>query len=187
MKHLQVTKLVVLICLIFFSLTSCSKEEVGRDQDFAGITVSLKSDSGELNNVFLDIEDIQVKITEDDNASSAWMSLNTINTGSHNVSDLRGDTELLLVNHYEIKPTYIHEIRLVLGDNNFINVNDMLVHLDVTEIGNAKPSNFVKKAFEGNHIYQVVINLDIDASVDFNATENMTVLNPKLYTQIRKF
>jgi len=163
MKHLKFIKLFVLVCLVFFSFTSCSKEEFGRKQDLTGITVSLKSNSGELNKVFLDIKDIQLKILEDDNSPRAWMSLNTINTGSHNVCEFRGESELLLVNHYEIEPTYIYEIRLVLGDNNFINVNDTLVHLNVSEAENANTSNLVQKVFEGNNIYQLLINVDIDA------------------------
>ena len=76
---------------------------------------------------------------------------------------------------------------MVLGDNNFIDVNEILVNLDVTENGNATPSNLVKTEFAGNHIYDVVINLDVDESVIFDENENMMILDPKLYTEIRKY
>jgi len=187
MKYLHGIKFIAFSIIILLSATSCSKEELGRDRDFAGITVSLKSSAGNLNKVFIDIEDVQVKVKEDGSLPSSWISLSTINTGTHNVSNLRGDSELLLVDHFEIRPTYIYEIRLVLGDNNFIDVNETLVNLDVTEIGNATPSNLVSSQFEGNHIYQLVINLDIDESISLNEGENMMILNPKLYTEIRKF
>lgn len=187
MKNLQPIKAFILILTVLLITTSCSKEELGRDQNFAGITVSLKSTTVELNRVFLDIEDVQVKVKEEGNSPNAWVSLNAINTGSHNVSNLSGDSELLLVNHFEIRPTYIYEIRLVLADNNFINVNDTLIHLDVTESGNATPSNLVKRGFEGNHIYDIIINVDIDESISFNDDENMMILNPKLQTEIRRF
>jgi len=187
MKHLLSIKTVILLCVILVSITSCSKEELGRNQDYAGIAVSLKSTAVAVNPVFLDIEDVQVKVKEDGSLPNAWISLNPNNKGYHDVSNLNGDSELLLVNHFEIKPTYIYEIRLVLADNNFINVSDTLVHLDVIENGNATPSNLVKRGFEGNHIYDIIINLDIEESISFNDDENIMILNPKLETEIRRF
>lgn len=187
MKYLHNIKFIAFAFIILLSITSCSKEELGRDRDFAGITVSLRSSAGNLDKVFIDIEDVQVKVKEDGSLPSSWISLNTINTGTHNVSDLRGNSELLLVDHFEIRPTYIYEIRLVLGNNNFMDVNETLINLDVTENGNATPANLVSSQFEGNHIYQLIINLDIDESISFNEDEDMTILNPKLYTEIRKF
>ena len=187
MKYLQSIKFIAFSIIILLVTTSCSKEELGRDENFAGITVSLKSAEGNMDKVFLEIEDVQVKIKEDGNLPNAWIGLNALNTGTHNISDLRGDSELLLVNHFEITPTYIYEIRLVLGDNNFININNTLVNLDVTESGNATPSNLIKRNFEGNHIYDIIINIDIDESISLDEDEDMMILNPKLYTEIRKF
>ncbi|WP_405574155.1 DUF4382 domain-containing protein [Winogradskyella sp. Asnod2-B02-A] len=185
MKHLQSLKFVVLSLIILVNFTSCTKDDMGRDTNKAAITVSLKSSTNNLNNVFLDIEDVQVKVKEDGDASNAWVSLNAINLGTHNVSDLISETELLLVDHFEINETFIYEIRLVLGDNNFINSDETLISLGLAE--NAVASNLIETEFERNHIYQLVINLDIDESIEFAEEENMMVLNPKLYTEIRKF
>jgi len=185
MKHLQSLKFIVLSLLILVNFTSCTKDDMGRDANKAAITVSLKSSANHLNNVFLDIEDVQVKVKEDGDVSNAWVSLNAINLGTHNVSDLISETELLLVDHFEINQTFIYEIRLVLGDNNFVNINETLVSLDLDE--NASASNLIQTEFEGNHIYQLVINLDIDESIQFAEDESIMILNPKLYTEIRKF
>ncbi|WP_178987013.1 DUF4382 domain-containing protein [Winogradskyella schleiferi] len=185
MKHLQSLKIIVLSLMILISFSSCSKDDMTRDKQNAAITVSLKSDSGILNTVFLEINDVQVRVKEDGTLPNAWISLDAINLGTHNVSNLTNASELLLVDHFEMKPTFIHEIRLVLGDQNFIDVNDTLMSIAIAE--EASVSNLVKRGFEGNHMYQVVINLDIDESVSFNEDENMTILNPKLYTEIRKF
>lgn len=187
MKHLQFSKFFVVLFIVLVSATSCSKEELGRDQDLVGVTVSLKSTTGQINKVFLDIEDVQLKVKADGNLPDAWVSLNATNIGTQNVADLRDGSELVLVNHFELRPTYIYEIRLVLSDNNFININETLVHLDVTENGNATPSNLINSEFEANHIYDIIINLDIDESISFNEQENTTILNPKLFTQIRQF
>ena len=75
----------------------------------------------------------------------------------------------------------------MLGDNNFMDVNGLLMSLEVENLGNATPSNLVKSELISNRSYEFVIDLDIDSSISFNEAENMMVLNPKLYTTIRQY
>ncbi|MBU2928144.1 DUF4382 domain-containing protein [Winogradskyella psychrotolerans] len=186
MKHLQILKIFTIAFLVLLTTTSCSKDEMDSNDQLAAISVSLKSTEGDLNAVFLDLEDVQVRVKEDGTAPNAWMSLNAINTGIQNVSDLKNDSELLLVDSFEIEPAYIYEIRLVLGDNSFMDINQILVSLDVVEKGNTTASNVVKSEVQGNHIYDVSINLNLDESIWFDEDENMMILNPKIYTEIRQ-
>ncbi|WP_407556375.1 DUF4382 domain-containing protein [Winogradskyella sp. 4-2091] len=176
-------KYFVLFLIISLSFSSCTKDDLGRSENKAAISVSLKSTTDELSKVFLDIEDVQIRV--DNNSSNSWVSLNAINTGTHNISDLAADTELLLVDHIEIDPSYIYEIKLVLGDTNFMDINNVIINLEVDE--NTIASNLVQREFEGNHIYQVILELDLDQSVQFNSEENTLILDPKLQTEIRKF
>ncbi|MBF8151260.1 DUF4382 domain-containing protein [Winogradskyella sp. F6397] len=187
MKHLHILKIVTFACIVLLCTTSCSKEELNNDEHLAGVSVSLKSATKNLNPVFLDIEAIEVRVKEDVDVPSAWVSLDLMDAGIHNVSGLNNDSELLLVDHFEIKPVHIFEIRLVLGDNNFMDINEVLVSLDIKEKGNATPSNLVTSELERNHLYDISINLDIDESIWFDDNESMMILNPKIYTEIRQF
>lgn len=187
MKHLQRIQIIIITLVLSISFSSCSKDDLDRDGNKAAISVTLKSDFSTYNNVYFDIEDVQVRVKEDASLANAWVSLNTINIGTHNVSELISDSELLLVDHFEVSPTFIYEVRLVLGDNNFININDTLVSLNIESNGNNTPSNLIKRDFEASYFYQLEIHVDLDESVSFNEEENMMVLNPKLYTEIRKF
>lgn len=187
MKHLLPIKSLFFSLIILVCFASCTKDDVNADNQLVGITVKLKSTAGQFNKVFIEIEDVQLKIIEDDNTSNAWLSLKTINKGTYNIFDLRDDSELILVDNFEIKPTYIYEIRLVLGDNNFMDLNNTLYSLDVTDSGSSKPSNLVKIDLNPNHIYNFVIDIDIDKSISFNEDENMMILNPKIYTEITQF
>lgn len=178
MKYLK-SLLVTLIILVSF--TSCSKDEV--DAEVTTIDVKLKSTTGELKNVFLDIIDIQFKVGVDE----TWMSLDAINLGTNKVCNLDEDSAWLLVDHMAIESTYIHEIRIILGNNNFIDINGVLTALDVSSLGNATPSNLIKTELVSNRTYEFLIDVDIDNSISFNTEENMMVLNPKIYTAIRQF
>ena len=185
MKHLHLFKLFIVAFIVFLGTTSCSENELSNGE-LSGVTVSLKTTSSDATDVFLEIEDVQVRISEDVNSTSSWVSLKTINSGTHNVSDLNDELELMLVDQFEMVSTYIYEIRLVLGDNNFLSINETLVSLDVDGSGSKTPSNLVGTEFTGNSAYNVIINLDLDQSISYNESEGMMVFNPELYTEIRQ-
>ena len=185
MKLLQPLKLIVLNIAILACFTSCNTEDLNSDSDLSSISVKLKTTAGLLDKVYLEIEDVELRI-KDTNEANAWISLNAINKGTYNAYDLRADGELLLVDNFEIKSSNIYEIKLVLGDNNFIDLDNLLHSLDVTDLGNATPSNLLSTKLVKHHFYDFVIHIDIDESISFNEDENMMVLDPKLYTEIRQ-
>jgi len=187
MKYLQPMKSLFFTLIILVCFTSCTIEDNRADGQLAGINVQLKSTAGEFNKVFVEIEDVQLKVNQDGNAPNAWVSLNTINRGTYNLFDLRDDSELLLVDSFEMKATYIYGIRLVLGDNNFIDLNNTLHSLDITNLGNSTPSNLVKMELVPNRIYDFMIDIDIDKSLSFNEDQNMMILDLQLYTAITQF
>lgn len=187
MKQFQPIKALLLIVMILFCTTSCSKEDISSSGEMSSISVNLKSTVGELNNVFIDIEAVQLRVKPDENATNTWMSLQTINQGSHNTNDITEGSELVLVNDFQINSIHIYEIRLVLGENNFINLNNVLYNLEITDLGNSKPSNLLETELIANRFYDFIIEIDIDRSVSINENENMMILNPKLYTEIRQF
>ena len=186
MNLLQPIKSFFFTLCILACLTSCTKDDINADDNLSAVSVKLRSSIGELDKVYIEIEDVQLRVKDNDNTSNAWLSLNAINKGTYNVYDLTEDAELLLVDDFEIESGYIYEIRLVLGDNNFIDLEDTLHSLDVSDFGNAMPSNVLRTELVKHRFYDFVIEIDIDESVSFNEDENMMVLNPKIYTEIRQ-
>ncbi|MFD1017174.1 DUF4382 domain-containing protein [Winogradskyella rapida] len=184
MKLLQHLKSVTLILVVLISFSSCSKEELNSDGELSGISVSLKSSSALTSEVYLEIEAVQVRTGKDANSEASWVSLTDINAGTYNVSDLTDDLELTLVNESEMASGFIYEMRLVLGDNNFLNMNEVLVSLDV--VGDKTPSNVVETEFMANRFYDVIINLDLDEAISYDENTAMMTINPKLYTEIRQ-
>ncbi|WP_299365118.1 DUF4382 domain-containing protein [Winogradskyella sp.] len=166
--------------------TNCSKDNISVDGNVTSITVKLKSTTNALDKVYIDIEDVQLKVIEDENNPNAWVSLNAINQGVFNACDFRENDPLVLVDNMEIEADYVFEIRLVLGDNNFMDISNTLHSLDVSYLGDAAPSNLIGTQLNPKRRYDVVIDIDIDASVSYNEQENIMVLSPKLYTEIRQ-
>ena len=182
MKEFQFIKTLFLLTVVL-TISSCTKDDIEDNSQLTQITVKLKSSNQSQSKVYFDIQGVQIRIGENPNSNSSWKSLNTINQGVFNVSDLKEDNTLMLVDDFEVEATYVYEIRLVLGDNNFMDINHVLHSLD---LGNAKPSNLIETQLNSKRRYDMVIDIDLDKSVSYNEEENMMILNPKLYTAIRQ-
>ena len=182
MKQLRFIKRLFFL-LLAITITSCTKDDIKTDDGTTHITVKLKSSNQSSSKVYLDIQDVQIRTGENPNITSSWVSLNTINQGVFNVSDLEEDNKLLLVDDFEIEATYVYEIRLVLGDNNFMDINHVLHSLN---LGNGKPSNLIETQLSSKRRYDMVVDMDLDKSISYDEDENMMVLTPKLYTAIRQ-
>lgn len=184
MNYQQLIKALFILCVMCLSFTSCSTDDSKLNTDTTSITVKLKSTLGELDKVFLDVVDVQIRVSASEQESGEWLSLNAINLGVCDTSTISQETQLLLVDNFDLNTDYFHEIRLVLGENNFMNIGNVLHALDVN---NATPSNLIKTRLSSNGRYDVVIDIDIDESVSYDDEENMMVLTPKIYTAIRQF
>lgn len=182
MKQFIILKNFVFLVLVL-SFTSCTKDNIDDLNNATHITVKLKSSNQSSSKVYLDIEEVQIRKSENAENSKAWLSLNTVNQGVFNVTDFKEDNALLLVDDFEVEATYVYEIRLVLGENNFMNINNVLHSLD---IGNAKPSNLIETQLNSKRRYDMVIDIDLGESVSYDQEENIMTLNPKLYTAIRQ-
>ena len=185
MKQFQFIKALFLLTLVL-TMSSCAKDDIEDNSQSTQITVKLKSSNQSQSKVYFDIQDVQIRMGKNPNSTSSWMSLNTINQGVFNVSDLEEDNKLLLVDDFKVEATYAYEIRLVLEDNNFMDINNVLHSLDIETLGNAKPSNLIETQLNSKRRYDMVIDIDLEKSVSYNEEENMMILTPKLYTSIRQ-
>jgi len=84
MKYLQLIKPLFFTLAILVCSTSCTKDDLNEDRNFSSVSVKLKSTTGELNKVYLEIEDVQLRVKENGDLASAWLSLNAINKGTYN-------------------------------------------------------------------------------------------------------
>ena len=186
MKPLKITKRLSLVLLLAIGVVSCSKEALQNKEDLSVITVELKTITNDFQNVFLDIENVELRTKESNVMENAWISLKSINSGTHNADHMQSDNGLILVEHCEVKAMTIYEIRLNLGNNNFININNTLIHLDVQNMGKPSASNLMNTTLLKNNFYTFVININIDESLSFDENQNIMILNPKIYTEIRQ-
>ena len=112
-------QLLGLLALGALFMAACSKSE-SSDGGRARLQVALTDDPGDFKAVYIDVQEVNISYTENDD--NAWQPLPGIRKGLYNLLTLVNDKDTVLADA-DILTGTIKEIRLVLGDNNWVVTN----------------------------------------------------------------
>ncbi|NJY61331.1 DUF4382 domain-containing protein [Salinimicrobium sp. CDJ15-81-2] len=160
--------------LFLFALTtgfvSCSSDDdsAGSDDGKARVAIKLTDAPGDYEQVLVEVEDVMIKTTAEGSDEEGWVSLEGVNTGVIDLLSLTGGVTELLIDT-ELEASYLHQIRLVLGDNNTIVVNnDGEDHEYALKTPSAEQSGLkvmVGQELEAGEDYTFILDFDVDKSV----------------------
>jgi hypothetical protein len=163
-------------CLLFsFSLGSCSNKD---SAEKAKLEVRLTDDPAAYDAVLIDIKDVQVNVTGEDDKN--WQSLAGVKKGVYNLLDLVNDKDTLLVNA-DIPTGRLHQIRLVLGSNNSLISNGITYHLETPSAMQSGLKLNVQHDVTGGILYTMLLDFDAARSI-VNTGNNKFVLKPVIRT-----
>ena len=111
-----------LVIVLFVALSACKKDSGGEST----LRVRLTDAPADYQEVNIDLKAINVKLSDD---SAAWVALDAI-PGIYNLLGLQNGVDTLIGTKTFSKST-VKEIRLVLGSNNTIKVNDAVFPLTI--------------------------------------------------------
>ncbi|WP_028873040.1 DUF4382 domain-containing protein [Psychroserpens burtonensis] len=187
MKTSRNFKILVIGVLTLFLMTSCSNElETETFENSTLVTVKLQGTPSAFSKANLEIIDVQLRVLEDESNPNAWVSLNTVNTGIHDLTKITEDTVVTLVDFEEIPSQFIYNIKLVFGDNNTVTKNGLEYVLDIAPESDNASINIVGKQLVSNKVYDFVLVFDTDESIQMSS-EGSANLNPKMSTEMRLF
>jgi hypothetical protein len=133
----------------------------------ARLQVRLTDDPADYDEVNVDIREVQVNF--DGDTINGWRTLNGIKPGIYNLLDLVNDKDTLLAD--AVIPTgRIHQIRLVLGDNNSVVLDGVSHPLNTPSAQQSGLKLNVQQDIQNGLLY--VILLDFDAGRSVNQTGN---------------
>lgn len=159
--------------LFLFALVSgfvsCSDDDsAGSDDEKARVAIKLTDAPGDYEQVLVEVEDVMIKTTAEGSDEEGWVSLEGVNTGVIDLLSLTGGVTELLIDT-ELEAGYLHQIRLVLGDNNTIVVNnDGEDHEYALKTPSAEQSGLkvmVGEELEAGEDYTFILDFDVDKSV----------------------
>ncbi len=168
MKKFQI----LLTLFVFsFSFVSCSSDDPAGPMGTAKVTVELTDAPGDYEAVFVDVEGVMIKTSAEGGEEEGWVSLAGVNTGAYDLLTLTGGMTELLV-ETEIEAGHLHQIRLVLGDNNYAVIENEVGVEEEHRLNLQTPSAqesglklLVDKELKAGAEYTFILDFDVDESV----------------------
>ncbi len=151
----------VSFCFISLFFFSCSKNN-NTDKGQARFQVYLTDDPGDFEEVLIDVQDIQINVTGADDGG--WQSLEAVNKGTYDLLKLVNDEDTLLADA-TIPSGRLHQMRLILGTENYVNINGSLVKLNTPSAEQSGLKLNVQQDVTGGILYKIVLDFDVAKSI----------------------
>lgn len=158
-------------CILFFS---CQKNNNNISGDKARLQVSL-TDSPDPNvkEVWVDVKEVLINMSD-----TSWITVGGAHPGVYNLLDLTNGKDTLLADA-EIPAGNISQIRMILGDNNYIITNSG-EKIDLTT-PSAQQSGLkvqVNQAVTGGLLYRLILDFDAGKSIVKAGNSGKYILKP---------
>ncbi len=144
-------------------LFSCSNDD-SNGGDSARVKVRMTDAPGDYKAVFVNVIDVMVK--SDASASEeGWVSLAGVQTGMYDLLTLTGGVTQLLADA-EVEAGYLSQIRLVLGGDNYLILNDgSRQELSTPSAQQSGLKIKVDQELEAGEEYEFLLDFDVDKSI----------------------
>jgi len=171
MKTIKSSALVFLVmAMLSLIFIRCNENDSADTSGTSKVMVRLSDAPGDYKEVNLDIKDVLIKSNSstDDNG---WVSIGK-SPGVYNVLDLTGGVTLLVADS-TITSGYLGQIRLLLGDNNTVVLNDGTTHALKTPSGQQSGLKLqVNKTLEADRTYEFLLDFDVEHSIVVQAGQS---------------
>lgn len=115
----MIMKKLIFVMATLFVFSAC--EEENATNQMASLKVHLTDAPAAYEEVLIDIEEVRYNMSGDEGEEN-WHTLDNLNAGVYNLLDFTNGIDTLLVEE-EIPAGTLHQIRLVLGDDNQVKVD----------------------------------------------------------------
>jgi hypothetical protein len=144
--------------LVFISCTKNGKTEKGQTR----LQVFLTDDPGDYEEVLIDVLDIQVNVTGDND--EGWQSLAGVNSGTYDLLRLVNDKDTLLADA-TIPSGRLHQLRLILGSENYVKVNGTMIKLNTPNAQQSGLKLNIQQDVASGILYKILLDFDVAKSI----------------------
>ena len=160
--QIRIVKTLAFSLLVTLLVIGCTREDKNSSGNKARLQVALTDDPGDYEAVFIDVEDI--KINYSDNPNDGWLSLADVNRGEYDLLKLVNDDDTVLADA-EVGPGTISQIRLVLGDDNYVQVDGQRIKLETPSAQQSGLKLNIHQAVEPGLMYKLLMDFDVAKSI----------------------
>jgi len=168
MKKLKLVALATLAVLTSFTFTACDKNQDdngnNNNNEKATIHIMLTDAPAVYDAVFVDVQQVQLH-----SETEGWIEVPVANPGVYNLLELSNGMDTLL-GTCEFPAGTLSQVRLILGDNNYVVVDSVSYPLTVPSGSTSGLKLNVHEVIEGGYTY--TFWLDFDAAQSIHVTGN---------------
>ncbi|AJR03030.1 DUF4382 domain-containing protein [Siansivirga zeaxanthinifaciens] len=184
MKTFMKLKLILPLFLLAFIFSCNNSDSDGIDKSAPTISVRLVDAPGDYKAVNVNIVDVMIKMNDDSDDESGWISLNA-NNETVNLLDFTGGLSKVLVDRFPIPAGTLSQMRLVLGDGNTIVIENEAGENEFDlKTPSAQQSGLklkVNAEIEEGFTYDFVLDFDVEKSIVNAGSSGNIILKPVLY------
>ena len=147
--------LFVTLLMLLTVFSACDDQEAGN----ARLVVRLTDAPADYQEVNVDIQSVEVNVS-----GSGWTSLENTNSGVYNLLDLTNGLSVVLADA-EIPAGYVSQLRLVLGDNNTLKMDDVIHDLSTPSAQQSGLKLQVNTDLIAGITYEILLDFDAARSV----------------------
>lgn len=157
-------------------LFSCSSDD-SNGSDSARVKVRMTDAPGDYKAVFVNVIDVMVK-SDVSVSEEGWVSLSGVKTGVYDLLTLTGGVTQLLADA-EVEAGFLSQIRLVLGGDNYLILNDdSRQELSTPSAQQSGLKIKVDQELEAGEEYEFLLDFDVDKSIVSAGNSGGFILKP---------
>lgn len=160
---------------ISFGFVSCSKDDDSADSvGTARVAVKLTDAPGDYDEVWIQVKDVMINTSVEGGDEEGWESIGDVETKMYDLLTLTGGVTELLADA-EIPAGFLSQIRLVLGDNNYVVIDGQERVLKTPSAEQSGLKLLVNQDLVANAEYTYIMDFDVDKSIVPTATGNFNL------------
>ena len=160
MITVRIFKIIILFSIVSFLFSSC--EDNGNQT--AKIKISLIDAPANYQKVLIDIQDVQVNTSGDENTENDWQSLDSSKSGVYDLLQLTNGEEAFL-GEIELPEGQLSQVRLILGEGNQLTVDGNEINLSIPSGSESGLKLNIGTSIEAGVTYKLVIDFDAARSI----------------------
>ena len=172
-----------ILLLTFYNCTNSTNDPINQNDGPARISIKLVDGPGDYDQVFIEIVDIMIKMNDESEGEGGWESTGATG-GSYDLLTLTGGQSAILVDDYEVLDGELSQIRLVLGDENYVVKDGKSYDLKTPSAQQSGLKIKVNQTVEAGYLYAFVLDFDVAKSIVDAGNSDNIILKPVIYASL---
>jgi hypothetical protein len=151
-----------LMAFLLLSFSGCSTSDDSTQT--SRVSVRMTDAPGDYDAVYIDVQDVLIKSTLDNNDGDGWVSIGDVQPKIYNLLDLTGGVNVLLADN-EVPSGFLGQVRLLLGDKNTVVKDGVTYDLKTPSAQQSGLKLKVNQTLVAGVTYDFLLDFDVENSV----------------------